>query len=157
MYKKIFFIGFISVLIDQITKIIIDINLNYDELIEVIPKFFYLTRISNTGAAFSILEGKTIFFLLVSIATIIILTKYIHSFKNNIINNLAFGLIMGGIIGNFYDRLILGYVRDFIKINIFSYNFPIFNIADSSIVIGVIFITYSILRGDGSENSSRRK
>ena len=147
MYKKVFLISILSIIVDQISKYIIDIKLRFDEVITVINNFFYLTRTSNTGAAFSIFEGKIILFLIISIVTIVILIKYIKSFKNNIINSISFGLMIGGIVGNFIDRLYLGYVRDFIKIDIFGYNYPIFNIADSCIVIGVILLCISIIRG----------
>lgn len=155
MYKKVFLISIFSIIIDQISKYIIDITLRYDEVIKVINNFFYITRTSNTGAAFSIFEGKIILFLIVSIITIIILIKYIKSFKDNMINNLAFGLMIGGIVGNFIDRLFLGYVRDFIKVDIFNFNYPIFNIADSCIVVGVILLCISIIRGGeyGSKSS----
>lgn len=157
MYKKVLIISVVSFLLDQIAKIIIDVNFQFDDIIEVIKGFFYITRTSNIGAAFSILEGKRILFLLISIATIIILIKYIKSFKNKMFNALAFGLMIGGILGNFYDRLFFGYVRDFIKLDIFGYNYPIFNIADACIVIGVILLCICIVRGDGSENNSNRK
>ena len=151
MYKKVIIISIISFFIDQITKLIIDTYLHYGDTISIIKGFFYLTRTTNTGAAFSMLEGKTVLFLIISVITIIVLFKYIKSFKNKLINNLAFGLIIGGIIGNFFDRLIFSYVRDFIRVDIFSYNFPIFNIADSCIVIGVILLCISIIRGGEDE------
>ena len=150
-------ISVISFLIDQIVKYTIDFSLQYDELVEVIKGFFYITRTSNTGAAFSILEGKTLFFLIISVITVVILVRYAKSFKNKFYNALSFGLMIGGILGNFYDRLFLGYVRDFIKLDIFGYNYPVFNIADSCIVIGVILLCINMLRGDGNENSSRRQ
>lgn len=157
MYKKVFLISFISFMLDQISKFIIDSKLNFDDVVIVIKNFFYITRTSNTGAAFSILEGKTILFLIISIITIVFLTKYINNFKDKKINIISFGLIIGGIIGNFYDRLIYGYVRDFVKLDLFGYNYPIFNIADACIVLGVIFLIISIIRGDGNEHSSGRK
>ena len=156
MYKKVFLISIISFLVDLFSKIIIDAKLEYDEIISVIDGFFYITRTSNTGAAFSILEGKTILFLIISIVTIIILIKYIKSFKDKLINNFSFGLVIGGVLGNFYDRLFLGYVRDFIKINLFGYNYPIFNIADACIVVGVILLSISVIRGEGNENRIRK-
>lgn len=156
MNKKILIIGIVTLLIDQITKIIIDSTLKIDETITVIKSFFYITRVSNTGAAFSILEGKTILLSIVSIIAVILLLRYMKDFKNNKLVNLSFGLLLGGIIGNFGDRLFLGYVRDFLKFNIFGYNYPVFNIADATIVIGVILLIICMIRGDEiSGNSSK--
>ena len=156
MYKKVFLISIIATIIDQVSKYIIEANLKYDEIIKVINNFFYITRTSNTGAAFSILEGKIVFFLIISVITVVLLVKYIKGFKDNVLNNISFGLIIGGIIGNFLDRLVLGYVRDFIKINIFGYNYPIFNIADVCIVVGVILLCISVVRGGEYENKSSK-
>ena len=156
MNKKILIISIVTLLIDQITKIIIDLALKIDETITVIKSFFYITRVSNKGAAFSILEGKTILLSIVSIIAVILLLRYMKDFKNNKLVNLSFGLLLGGIIGNFGDRLFLGYVRDFLKFNIFGYNYPVFNIADATIVIGVILLIICMIRGDEiSGNSSK--
>lgn len=158
MNKKILIIGIVTLLIDQITKIIIDSTLKIDETITVIKNFFYITRVSNTGAAFSILEGESILLSIVSIIAVILLLRYMKDFKNNKLVNLSFGLLLGGIIGNFGDRLFLGYVRDFLKFNIFGYNYPVFNMADATIVIGVILLIICMIRGDEiSGNSSKRQ
>ena len=76
-------------------------------------------------------------------------------FKNTHLVNISFGLLFGGILGNFGDRLFLGYVRDFLKFNIFGYHAPVFNVADASIVIGVILLIICMIRGDEvNENRS---
>lgn len=156
MNKKIFSIGLITLIIDQASKLLIDLSLSPDEEVRIIDSFFSLTRVGNTGAAFSILEGRTLFLSLVSIFCIFLLIKLSYSFKKNRRTNFAFGLLLGGIFGNFGDRLFLGYVRDFLKFNIFGYKFPIFNIADSAIVIGVILLIIGMFRGDDkSEVSSK--
>ena len=160
MNKRIFTIGVVSLIIDQITKMLIDMFLKLDESISIIDKFFYITKTFNTGAAFSILEGRTFILIIVSILTVLVLLKYMGEFKSNKLSNLSFGLIMGGILGNFGDRLFLGYVRDFLKFNIFGYNFPIFNIADVCIVIGIFLLIICMIRGDdkdGSNSRDRRK
>ena len=71
-----------------------------------------------------------------------------YNFKNNFRNNMAFGLLMGGIIGNLIDRLFLGYVRDFLAFRIFNYNYPVFNLADTFIVVGVILLIIAIIKGE---------
>lgn len=155
MKKRIFIISIISLVIDLLTKILIDNSLSIGQSYTIINNFFYLTRVSNTGAAFSILEGKVLLLSIISIITLIILIRYMKNFKTSIMSDFAFGLIIGGILGNFGDRVFLGYVRDFLKFDIFQYQFPVFNVADMCIVIGVFFLIICILRGDEVANSSK--
>ena len=86
-----------------------------------------------------------------------------YSYKDNKLNNIAFGVLFGGILGNFLDRLFVGFVRDFISFKIGNYYFPTFNIADMAIVIGVILIIISTIieernkNGNKSRRSKRKK
>ena len=84
--------------------------------------------------------------------------RYSYSFKKTKLNTYGFGLLLGGILGNLSDRLIFGYVKDFLDFIIFRYDFPVFNIADISIVIGVVLLIISILKGEDKNGSkSSRK
>ncbi len=157
MNKKIIGIGIIVLIIDQITKLLIDMFLMHDEVIYIVDKFFYLTRVGNIGAAFSTFEGNTLFLILASIICIILLLRLVKDFKENKRTLLSFGLIFGGIFGNLSDRLFLGYVRDFLGINIFDLNFPIFNVADSCIVLGVLILIIGIFRGDEVDEISSKR
>lgn len=160
MNKKIFIVGIIFLILDQVSKIIIESLIKLNDTVRVIDNFFSLTNVQNTGAAFSILEGRTMFLTLLSIFVLILLLKMSKEFKITKKNTWAFGLLIGGIFGNFSDRLFLGYVRDFLEFNIFGYSFPVFNIADACIVIGVILLIISILQGEdksGSSSTNRRK
>lgn len=156
MYKKIALYSCLIFILDQITKILVDTYINFDTSIKVIPNFFYLTRTSNTGAAFSILENKTIILVLVGFLTIYYLIKYIKEFNDKWYIVLTFSLIIGGILGNLSDRLFLGYVRDFLKFNIFGYNYPIFNVADIGIVVGILLLIIWISRGEDNGSKSRK-
>lgn len=132
-------------LIDQVSKYLV-INYLYKD-ITIIKNFFSLIYTKNNGAAFSILTGKRLFLIIVTILIIAMIIYYIK--KNNIkdkINIIAFSLVLGGSIGNLIDRIIRGYVVDFISIKVFKYNFPIFNIADSFICIGVFLLVFISLR-----------
>lgn len=121
------------VIIDQITKLLTEnINMN-------IFNFFSLTYVKNTGAVFGILPGFRILFIILSIIGIIFLLIFASNDKKNW---LPYSLITAGIFGNFIDRIFLGYVRDFINLTIW----PVFNIADSSICIGVFIIVYSLIK-----------
>ena len=144
--KNRFYYILLSILIilsDQFTKYIIDINhtsyINKDLL------FFSIDYVKNYGAAFNILNGSRIFLSIVSI-TITLLLIYIILYKKNICNLdlFSYSFILGGTIGNGIDRITKGYVIDFINLNFI--NFPVFNIADISINIGLIFIIYELIK-----------
>lgn len=158
MKKRTFVIGFIFLIIDQVTKIIVSSTIPENTDITIIKNFFSITNVYNTGAAFSILEGRTIFLSILSIIILIMLIKMSKDFIMNRRNIWAFGLLMGGIFGNFSDRLFLGMVRDFLNLKLFGYDFPVFNIADTCIVIGVFLLIISIFKGeDKSEDSSKHR
>ena len=145
--KKFLSISFIIVLIDRISKILIEKFLG-NKVIYIIKNILYIVYSKNIGAAFSILEGKQFLLSLIGVFALIFIYDYV---KKNKVYNIGYSLLFGGIIGNVLDRLIYGYVIDFIGIKIFSYNFPIFNIADTAIVIGAVII---ILGSDKNEINS---
>ena len=156
MNRKIFIIAVLSLLIDQLTKILVGIFLTLNESVPILKNFFSITFIQNYGAAWNFLNNKVDFLIFVSLFAIFILYRYIYNFKRNKRNSLAFGLILGGIVGNLIDRVFLGYVRDFLSFRFWNYQYPIFNFADTFIVIGVFLLILAIIKGeDKDENSSR--
>lgn len=148
MNRKVFIISVLSLLVDQVSKILISMFLNVDERIIIIKNFFSVHFIENYGAAWSILSNKLEFLIFFSLLALFIIYRYMYNFKHNKRNNVAFGLIIGGIFGNLIDRVFLGYVRDFLSFKLFSYNYPIFNFADSFIVIGVFLLIVAIIKGE---------
>lgn len=148
MNRKIFIVAVISLFLDQITKILIGIFFALDERFVVIQNFFSFHFIENYGAAWSILNNKVDFLIIISILALFIVYRFMYSFKQNKRNNLAFGLILGGIVGNLIDRVFLGYVRDFLSFKLFSYQYPIFNLADTFIVISVFLLIIAIIKGE---------
>lgn len=144
---KIYFLSLsiFIVLIDQFTKYLIFYNkkllINNDFLL------FKLDFVKNYGAAFNIFSGSRIFLSLISIIFSMLLI-YLILKKNNLntLDLLSYSFILGGTIGNGIDRIIKGYVIDFINLNII--NFPVFNIADISINIGFVFLLFNILRNN---------
>ncbi len=153
MNRKIFIVAIISLLIDQMSKIFVGIFLTFNQNISIIKNFFSIHLIQNYGAAWSLFNNKVDFLIIISIFALFIIYHYMYIFKLNKRNNLAFGFILGGIIGNLIDRVFLGYVRDFLSFKIFNYQYPIFNFADTFIVVGVFLLILATLKGeDKNEN-----
>lgn len=148
MNRKIFAVAVFSLFIDQITKILIGIFFAFDERVAIIKNFFAIHFIENYGAAWSIFTNRVEFLIAVSLLAIFIIYRYMYNFRHNKRNNIAFGLILGGIVGNLIDRIFLGYVRDFLAFKIFSYHYPVFNFADTFIVIGVVLLIIAIIKGE---------
>lgn len=148
--KKVILIAFGTLILDQVIKLIVKTNMALSSTITVIPRFFFITHVENEGAAWSILEGKSIFLVLISILFLVFLISCLRKDQRNTkINIISYGLIMGGIIGNMLDRIFYQKVIDFLSFKIFNYYFPVFNIADMAIVIGMIlFIVDVILEGN---------
>ncbi len=143
-------IAFLICVIDQVSKLAIVRNIPLHETRSVIGDFFLLTSHRNRGAAFSILQDQRWFFVSITIVVMIVLVWYIRHLlsigKKQL--PLALAFVLGGAMGNFLDRLLQGEVVDFLQFNFrftifdqsIDYTFPIFNVADSFIVIGVILI-----------------
>lgn len=151
--KKMLFLTVIFIFIDQTSKGLVDLYINLNESISIIPNFFNLTYVRNIGAAFSILKGSRWLFVILSFIALNII--YIFFINNKKLNNkqvLIYSLLQGGIIGNLIDRVLYGYVIDFLDFTIFGYNFAIFNMADTFIVISVILL---IIVGDKNGIFSR--
>ena len=147
----------IFLLIDIVSKIIIDKYMMVEGSIKLVNNFIYITYVRNTGAAWSILASNT--YLVVAVSFFIIVALIVYLYKNrpkSKLEKVAYSLILGGAFGNFFNRLVCGYVIDFIDVKIFKYDYPIFNFADTFIVIGVILlIIYTWRCGNG--DSGKRK
>ena len=154
MKKKVMIFSIILLLIDQISKIILDKVLVLGKSYTVLDRFLYITKAYNNGVSFSMLSGKRALIIVISLAVMIFLYFYMKKFKENKKNIIAFSLVFGGLFGNLIDRIIHGHVIDFIDFYVFNYNYPIFNLADSFICIGIIMLLYSIYMGEDNENNS---
>lgn len=125
-------------MIDRITKIF---ALKIESSIDIIPNLFRLTLAKNTGIAWSLFSNDTVIITIVTMIIIFFFIKYILDNKNgNKLYNVCYAMILGGAFGNLFDRVFLGYVIDFLDFNIFGYDYPIFNLADTFIVCGIIII-----------------
>lgn len=156
MKKKILIGATTGLLIDQISKLIIINSLNLYERIPVIRDFFNITYVQNEGAAWGILDGNILFLVAITLVALFFICRFIFR-DNNIskIEGIAYGMLLGGILGNLTDRIVHNYVIDFFDFKIFNYDFPVFNIADSLIVISAILLVFSCFRGDKNESNSR--
>ena len=141
---KIYFLllSFVLITLDQFTKYLIFFN--YKILANKDFLLFKLDLVKNYGAAFNILSGSRIFLSIISLTfSIILINLILRKKSSNVIDLYSYSFLLGGTIGNGIDRIINGYVIDFININFI--NFPVFNIADISINIGFIIILLRIL------------
>ena len=136
------FISLLICLLDQFSKHIISIN--YNSIINKDLIFFTIDYLKNYGAAFNIFSGSRILLSTVSIIfSFIIIYIILKNNSNKTIDLLSYSFILGGTMGNGLDRILKGYVVDFINLNFI--NFAVFNIADVSINIGFILILYNLL------------
>ena len=134
------------VVLDQASKIYLTlVNKTSPIDLEVIRGFFRITYTCNDGAAFSILKGKRVFFIIMTIVVVCFIVYYLLKNKVYWVEKYSLLLIISGAVGNLIDRIMYGYVIDFLDFIIFGYDFPVFNIADSFITIGAIGLIISIL------------
>ena len=129
------------VFFDRITKIFFSNNLALQESWPVIRNFFHMTLVHNTGIAFGLFKNAGVVFIVIPAIAVILLGYNIYYYKNNEeklsrLYIVAFSLILGGAVGNLIDRILFGYVVDFIDFQVW----PVFNIADSAITIGAVII-----------------
>ena len=148
MNKKTYIIAVLVLIIDQISKTLIETFFKLNDSVQVIKDFFYITVVHNTGGAWSIFSNHSYLFIIASVIAIILLIKFMFGFKNNLRNNIACAFLFGGIFSNLAERIFLGYVRDFLDFKLFGYNYPIFNIADITIVVGVILLIVAVIKGE---------
>ena len=128
--------------LDRIPKILVLSRFAEGEGVPVFPGFFHITRVNNTGAAFGWLRNASTFLIFVSAVSIVLLTvSMILRRRRPRAADAAWALILGGALGNLYDRLRFGYVVDFLDFRVW----PVFNLADACICAGVILIFIEIL------------
>jgi signal peptidase II len=140
----IFITAVFVIFLDQWTKWLISVNLEIHHFIPVIKGFFNIVYVTNTGAAFSMFantgEIGSIFFKVITVLVLILLFFNLYKAPNkDVYLTVATGLVTGGALGNFIDRIKMGKVIDFLDFYLGSYHFPAFNVADSAITVGACF------------------
>jgi len=138
----IYIIGLVVLFFDQLSKYWVQKSMLPRDSIPLIPGVFHLTYVQNTGAAFGFLRGKTLFFIVVALLVLVFIIFLAPRLSRaRPLLRLVFGLLLGGALGNLLDRIRLGYVIDFLDFRIW----PVFNIADMAIVVGVCFLVWEII------------
>jgi signal peptidase II len=147
----------IILVLDQLTKMIVDRTMSLHQSIPIIDGFFSLTYVRNTGAAFGIFAGsheafRLPFLILVSVIAlgfVVVMLKRLRDEETGLITALSF--IIGGAIGNLVDRVLYGEVIDFVDFYWSNYHWPAFNVADSCITVGVLITLYYLIRAKGED------
>ena len=138
------------IVLDQISKHWVVARFDLYERLEVLP-FFNLTLAYNSGAAFSFLAGaggwQRWFFAAVAVIAVVLILGWMRKLHEERMQGAALSLILGGAVGNLYDRVVLGHVVDFLDFYWGDYHFPAFNIADTAITIGAALIILDMLLG----------
>lgn len=154
-YRLLLTLAAVVFVVDQLTKWWIVMNVPFNPMhvhgggedIEVIPGFFYIIHVGNTGAAWSIFSGQSLLLALLALATLVGIYFWRHSLGlRDRITQISFGLLCGGIVGNLLDRLLHEHVIDFVDLHFGTYIYPTFNVADSGICIGVGLYLINSLR-----------
>jgi signal peptidase II len=163
LFKPVFFIISAVLIFDQITKIIARIYLRPLYSVQILGDFFRLTYVENPGIAFGLRINNKVFFTVLSIIAVFIIFYYLFLMKENPLLRFSFAMILGGAFGNLIDRFLFGRVVDFLDFDFFDvsipqfsflfFNFsgyqmarwPVFNIADIAVTIGMILIIYNAI------------
>jgi len=151
----------VIVALDLATKAMVSGAFQYGEVRPVLP-FFNLVLVHNTGAAFSFLAGASgwqrWFFTVVTIVISIFIVAMLRRHHTDRLMSVALALVLGGALGNLYDRLTLGHVVDFVQLHAGGWYFPAFNVADSAITVGVALLIWdSLVSGNPAAPARQEK
>ena len=148
--QKILILSAILFFIDFGVKQIIRLGLT--ERVTLIPNVLYLNYTENKGGAWGIFHQYPILLIIISLFFFFFLLSYIRKQKTiTKLESISYSLILGGLLGNLFDRIFFGYVIDYIEVLIASYHFPIFNLADTFLVIGICLWIIELIRGEKNE------
>lgn len=146
--RKSLLILFLLIALDQLSKFVISSKMTVGQSLEIVPGFFNLTYLRNTGAGFSLFEGQRSFFLIITVLAIAI---FVHQWKrcneNKILEKTSYLILIAGTMGNFIDRLLFGSVVDFLDFYLGNNHFPVFNFADILLTLGVLLLLFISWKG----------
>lgn len=143
--------------LDLVTKYVFDAKLAGGEAVTVIPHLFNFRIVHNYGAAWGMLAGKQVFLVVLTFVFLAIFIVYYIKEKNKTwLLNITFGFLFAGCLGNLYDRLVFGYVRDMIEFDFWK-SFPIFNFADVALSVGVVLLVVYLIVYFVKDHKSKQK
>ena len=151
MRKLHFLIALFVIVLDRLAKLVVEHKIPLHDGIQIIPGFFRLTHLENRGAAFGLFAdspspwkiGALVLFSVIALVVVsALLWKNSHTIS---ITGIGLALILGGAVGNLWDRLTTGHVIDFLLFYVGRYQWPAFNVADSAIVVGATLLVYEIV------------
>src|SRR5437763_4090881 len=143
-----------TLVLDRWTKVLIQNRFDLNESISIIDGFFDITYVRNTGVAFGIFSSisspakSLLLSIFTACAAVVVITYSVRSPARNRLLQVALALILGGALGNLYDRLAYGYVVDFLEFYAGTYHWPSFNVADAAITTGVVLLALEIIRNE---------
>lgn len=135
--------------LDQLVKYFVVTHIKLDTTVSFIPHVLSLSNVRNDGAAWSILQGQQFLLFVITVAALAVMLVLLKKNRNDRLFAWALTLMIGGTLGNFLDRLRLGYVVDMFTLDFM--NFPIFNVADYALTVGVILLIIALFTGDDNE------
>lgn len=147
MKKKIIFILLFVFALDILSKYLVFNYVSFGTSKVVIKNFFTLVPIKNTGAAFSFLDNNNALLIVISIGILAYIIYSLRNLKLTKLTTISYGLLIGGLLGNLYDRIFYSYVRDFLSFRFIKWDFAIFNVADIAIVVGAILLFILMIKG----------
>src|SRR4051812_14876934 len=160
-YRRLLVLAVIVFGLDQLTKYWINVRLPFGSYgpgasIEIFPRFFYLVHVGNTGAAWSMFAGASLWLAALAAGTLVAIFFWRRQLGlRSPAAQAAFGLLCGGIVGNLVDRITHGHVIDFLDFHFGSYTYPTFNVADIGICVGVFWYVLWSLRQPAVPSSDR--
>lgn len=140
-------IAALVLILDQATKWVASARLDLGRPVTLLGDVVRLTLVHNTGAAFGLFPGSRVPFIIISCLAIgVVFYLFLRQSYRGLANRILLGCILGGAVGNLVDRVRLGWVVDFIDVGIGSARWPVFNVADSAVTLGVVFLAWNLAR-----------
>ncbi|AXF57868.1 signal peptidase II [Salicibibacter kimchii] len=152
-----YLLALVIIIADQFTKWLTATYMEIGDSVPIIENVLHITSHRNAGAAFGILQGQMWLFFIVTIIVTVGVVYFMQTMgRTSLWIGMPLGILLGGTIGNFIDRVLHGEVIDFVDVYIGTYSFPIFNVADSALTIGVILLIGKLFVDERREKKEKK-